>query len=176
MYRKPACPKPPIASGRDALAEAAKKYKLEEKLDTGSFGQVYRGTMTDGTAVAIKAFHQGSAGNQEANEEAAIADLVRHPAVVRLLDAFLQKERVHLVYELARQDLYRFLKASAKPLETERIRITSLQILTALVHIHLCGLVHTDVKPANILVRSTSPWACLLGDVGSAVEVRLASL
>ena len=104
-------------------------------------------------------------------KEAYLADLVRHPTVVRLLDAYLVESRVHLVYELAQQDLCCFLVASAGHLGSDAIRSTSFEVLTALRHIHQCGLIHTDVKPTNIFIRTTSPWVCILGDVGCAVEV-----
>ena len=104
-------------------------------------------------------------------KEAYVADLVRRPTVVRLLDAYLVESRVHLVYELAQQDLCSFIVASAGHLGSDAIRSTSFQVLTALRHIHQCGLIHTDVKPTNIFIRTTSPWVCILGDVGCAVEV-----
>ena len=114
-----------------------------------------------------------SVGTSRFRQEAAVADLVRHPSIVRLLDVYYAQDKVHLVYELAGADLKSYVEASVAPgsaLESGQIRDCLLQLLSALSHMHSKALVHTDVKPSNIFVRSPSPWLCVLGDLGCTVE------
>lgn len=121
-------------------------------------------------------FFRGVFGPSRARfcQEAVVADLVRHPSLVRLLDVFYEAERVHLVYELAASDLKRHMASLANgTLEPGQIRDCLQQLLSGLSHLHGKGLVHTDVKSDNIFVKSPRPWHSILGDLGSTVEVRV---
>ena len=105
-------------------------------------------------------------------EEACRADLLRHPSLVRLLDVYFAEDSVHLVYEFAGTDLSCLCKSMCpRRLEPVQLRMCIGQLFAGLTHVHAKGLVHTDVKPANIFVRSSTPWDCVLGDLGSCVEV-----
>ncbi len=58
------------------------------------------------------------------------------------------------------------------PLAEPTVAALLLQLLDALAHVHECGLIHRDVKPANILLRATGtgPLHVLLADFGLALR------
>ena len=79
---------------------------------------------------------------------------------------------MHLVYALAPSDLKQHMAAEPnRTLAIGQIRDCLRQLLGGLAHVHGAGLMHTDVKPANIFAQSPTPWMSVLGDLGSAVDV-----
>ena len=58
--------------------------------------------------------------------------------------------------------------SSKQPLEPHRASLYALQMARALHHAHLHGIVHRDVKPANMLISATNPNELLLSDFGIA--------
>lgn len=107
-------------------------------------------------------------------QECVIAERFRDQAhLVCLMDAFLGEARTQLkaflVYQYAGDSLQAMLK---KDLPTHsQLRAVMGHVLAGLTYIHAQSLVHTDVKPANILVSAASvEWHCRLGDFGSVVE------
>ena len=45
------------------------------------------------------------------------------------------------------------------------------QLLAALAHVHACGVIHQDIKPANIMV-DTNTWRIFLIDFGAATMAK----
>jgi serine/threonine protein kinase len=104
------------------------------------------------------------------DEEAIIADLCRHPHVVRLVDAFETKSMIHLVYEHGGVDLGKRLAASRS--SSTQMRTCIAHVLAGLLHLHEQQLIHADIKPANILVAERGEeWHVLVADVGNVMEV-----
>jgi eukaryotic-like serine/threonine-protein kinase len=84
--------------------------------------------------------------------EARAGRLVRHPRLVRVLEAFLDEEPFFLVMELVageslKQRLERFGRLSPR-----RSIWIARQAAEGLAALHRAGLVHADVKPGNALV------------------------
>ena len=130
-----------------------------------------------GTDVAIKALKAAKPAEQRevALHEAYVLDRCRgEPNIVQLLDVFLSappKPCWHLVFELSGTDLHAFLRLRACGLSPAEVRSVAEQFTRGLRHIHGLGLVHADVKPANILVKVLPCGfvAAKLADVGSAL-------
>jgi serine/threonine protein kinase len=104
------------------------------------------------------------------DEEAIIADLCRHPHLIRLVDAFSRRSMIHLVYEHGGVDLKKRLEASSSsPTQT---RTCIAQVLAGLLHLHEQQLIHADIKPANIVVAETDEgWHIRVADLGNVLEV-----
>ena len=87
--------------------------------------------------------------------EAAAARLSDHPGIVTAHDAgVLPDDRPYLIMDLCSGgSLTEWLKPENRPSE-ERVRQVGVRIADALAALHACGVLHRDVKPANILIDS----------------------
>lgn len=133
------------------------RYRLGEKIATGGMGTVYGATDEKlGRAVAIKLLAANLADDAKFVErfrrEARAAAGLRHPNIANVFDAGDEDDCHFIVMELAEgRDLARLLREEG-PLSPERcVRIVG-QICLALGHAHAAGIVHRDVKPANVIV------------------------
>jgi serine/threonine protein kinase len=84
--------------------------------------------------------------------EAAAARLSDHPGIVTVHDAgVLPDDRPYLIMDLwSGGSLSQWLKPDNRPSQ-ERVRQVGVRIADALAAVHACGVLHRDVKPANIL-------------------------
>jgi serine/threonine protein kinase len=101
-------------------------------------------------------------------EAAAAGRLSNHPGVVTAhVAGVLPDDRPYLIMELyPGGSLTQWLKAENRPSE-ERVRQVGVRIADALAAVHASGVLHRDVKPANILIdRFGNP---ALADFGLAV-------
>ncbi len=146
-------------------------YRLDAVVGKGSTGTVYRarrGVRGGGQVVALKRL-RGSAGPEVAErlmrEAAALASL-DHPNVVRVLDVVPDGAGSALAMEYAAGGSLATLLARRRRLRPEEAVAVAVPLADALGAVHRRGLVHGDVKPANILF--TSEGIPVLGDFGLA--------
>ena len=93
--------------------------------------------------------------------------------VLHMYDFFYYKEHLFLVAELLRENLYEFGKfvresGDAPYFTLPNLKKVARQILEALDFVHRLGLIHCDVKPENIVIRSYSRCEVKLIDFGSS--------
>lgn len=93
--------------------------------------------------------------------------------VLRLIDFFYCKEHLFIVSELLKENLYefgRFIRENNMEVyyTLARLKRISKQVLEALSFIHSLRLIHCDVKPENIVIRSFSRCEVKLIDFGSS--------
>lgn len=108
-----------------------------------------------GRSVAIKLMSSRMADDPRARQrfvqEARAAAQLNHPNIVTIHSVAEYKEIPYFVMEYMAGTSLAQVLATEKRLEPERaVRIAS-QVLAALEHAHQAGIVHRDVKPANIL-------------------------
>ncbi len=149
-------------------------YEILELLGEGGMGVVYRArdTRLDRT-VAIKVMHPGAAARRERRErfirEAKAASALNHPNIVTIhdidRDASEGAERDFIVMEYADGAALDELLAK-RPLPVAEALNYAVQIARALAAAHGAGIVHRDVKPANVLL--TKKGEAKLGDFGLA--------
>lgn len=93
-----------------------------------------------------------------------------HPGIVRVFDAGITPRIGWIAMELVRgTDLRRYTRVS-KRLPDALIALVGMRLARALAHAHAAGVVHRDVKPANVL----ADWArdtIKLSDFGTAAIV-----
>jgi len=160
-------------AGRDREV-VANRYRLDKLLGAGASGRVFLASdEVAGRSVAIKMFFaagaRGGAAYERFVREARLASTLRHPSLVEVYDVSV--ERGFLVMEyLTGGSLAQRLAASAR-LTAVQARRMALDIIAGLEAAHHRGVVHRDVKPANVFfdARGTAK----LGDFGVAHLVDL---
>jgi serine/threonine protein kinase len=131
------------------------RYEVETELGSGGFGQVFRAfDPTVGRQVAIKVLKAGAEPElfSRFRNEAAAAGKLRHENIVIVYDFGEQNGIPYLVMELLDgEDLDRII-ASRRPLKLWQKLDVMAQTAAGLQHAHANGIVHRDVKPANIML------------------------
>ena len=84
--------------------------------------------------------------------EARAAARIDHPSSVRVFDVLEDHGRLHVVMELVRAPTLEALVAEEGPLAPTRVAAMGLGVLGALEAAHAAGIVHRDVKPANVMM------------------------
>lgn len=147
----------------------AGRYHLEALLGAGAAGRVFRATdETTGRTVAIKMYFaagaRGSAAYERFVRETRIASGLRHPALVEVYEASLDHGFSVMEY-LPGGSLAQRLAAGERPTGA-MVRRMALELLGGLELAHHRGVVHRDVKPANVFFDGRG--AAKLGDFGVA--------
>ncbi|MEE8105175.1 MAG: serine/threonine-protein kinase [Planctomycetota bacterium] len=131
-------------------------YHIECRLGHGGMASIYRGTQLSlGRTVAIKVlppiFEAEYQFRERFKREADVLARLQHPNVVTLLHRGEEDGRLFLAMEFVRGESLRE-RIDAGPLSTERALRVTRDVLSALEHVHEAGIVHRDVKPANVMV------------------------
>ncbi len=147
-------------------------YRLEAILGSGGMAVVYRARQTDGEAVALKVLFPPPGAGEEVRarfeREARTAARLRHPGIVRVLDAGQVEGYAYLAMILIEGQTLanRLTELNSQPLDESTAADIAWQIADALYYAHSQGVVHRDVKPSNILL--TPDGRALLTDFGVA--------
>ena len=137
-----------------AAAVIGGRYRLERLVGRGGTAEVWQATDTQlDRVVALKlvtAPHDESA--VRAADEARTLAQLSHPALVQVYDAGTDTSgRPWVVMELVHgQTLADAIRTS--PMPVQRIAQIGAAVADALAHVHARGMVHRDVKPANVLL------------------------
>ena len=149
-------------------------YRIVELISRGGMGVIYRATdSTTSRVYALKVLAPELVDDEEFRQrftrEMRIAASLRHPNVVTVHEADECEGLLFLAMDLiAGTDLKRVMRRSG-PLEDRRACDLLSQVASALDAAHARGLVHRDVKPANILVEARdSTERAYLTDFGLA--------
>ena len=135
----------------------ASRYRLDEIIATGGMGQVWRATdETLRRPVAVKVLRPGGGDEKEFVErfraEALNSAALQHPNIVTVHDFGEGEDTAFLVMELIDGEPLSAIIADRGPLPTDEVTEILFQTALALQAAHEAGVVHRDVKPANIVV------------------------
>lgn len=133
------------------------RYLLEERIAAGGMGTVFRAIDERlGRAVAVKLLkpelvHDPRFVERFRREARAVAAL-SHPNIANVYDYGNDEESHFIVMELAGGRDLSVTMTESGPLGPDRTVHIAAQIAAALGHAHAAGVIHRDVKPANVIV------------------------
>ncbi len=165
-------------SARTTKAPLAGRYVLLDQVGSGGMGSVWRARdRRTGAEVAVKVLgaHDSSMLLRFVREQSL---RIQHPHVVAPTGWAAEDHLVVLAMDLVRGGSLDALLRRHGPLPASYVVVLLEQLLQALDAVHAAGVVHRDVKPANLLLEPTGtgrPWL-RLGDFGVATlaqDVRL---
>ncbi|CAH1448596.1 unnamed protein product [Lactuca virosa] len=82
------------------LKSATDNFNPSNKIGEGGFGAVYKGTLSDGTVIAVKQLSaQSRQGNREFLNEIGVISCLQHPNLVKLHGCCIEGDQLLLVYE-----------------------------------------------------------------------------
>jgi eukaryotic-like serine/threonine-protein kinase len=154
---------------------AAGRYRVERTLGQGGMAIVYLAhdeELHRLVAVKVLAEHLAGDANFRARflQESKLASRLSHPNVVQVYDAGETEGNPYIVMEYVPGDT---LAQRGKLTHGEVVPL-ALQVCAGLQHAHDAGLVHRDVKPANLLVRKDD--VLKIADFGIARAAELTRL
>ena len=144
----------PACGERVRIARSFNHFELHETLGTGGMGTVYRARDTQlDRDVALKLLRK-DLGPEYANQlqqEARITASVNHPHVVQVFSFGHDHDQYYLVMELVDRGTLDDLMAEQKKIPEADVLRTGIEVARGLRAAYQKGLIHRDVKPANIL-------------------------
>jgi serine/threonine-protein kinase len=136
------------------------EYTILERIGSGGMGAVYKARQAAlNRFVALKVLHPKYASRKEVitrfRREARILSQLTHPNTLRVFDTgILDDGRLYIVMELLEgRSLHRVIRSEA-PIDPVRVAWVLAQVAYALDEAHQVGILHRDMKPENIFMRS----------------------
>ncbi len=151
----------------------AGRYRLVERIDRGGTAEVWRARderLDRSVAVKILGAAADPAFRERFTSEARLAAAVSHPNIVTIFDEGQDGDVAFIVMEEVRGRTLRDLIAERGAIPVSEAVALIQDIAAALDATHRAGLVHLDVKPANVIVDGSG--SAKLTDFGIARAAR----
>jgi serine/threonine protein kinase len=151
------------------------RYELHALIGEGAFGRVYRGLDRRlARPVAVKVIKpwwaEDSAWVERFQREAQLLARISDPGIVQIYDIGHAEHGPYYVAELVDgESLAERLRRG--PLEPTEARAIAEQLCDALAGAHAQGIVHCDVKPANVLIAADAATTTAAIVAGGKVKV-----
>jgi hypothetical protein len=145
------------------------RYLPVRPLGTGGSGSVWlaREVATERDVALKMVPREGTAGSR-AEREAAAAARLRHPRCLRAHALARDAGHVYIVYEYVAGRTMREAMRAGELGDADALEAAA-QVLEGLAHAHAHGIVHRDVKPANVLLADGRSLSVKLFDFGLAL-------
>jgi serine/threonine-protein kinase len=150
------------------------KYRIVEPLGSGGFGTVYlaEDTWID-KRVAIKVPHRQGLDFGELLREPRLLASLNHPNIVTVITAEKQENVFFIVMEYVPGETLETIIAERGALELAQALDYTCQIANAVEHAHKQGVIHRDLRPANVFV--TDKGLLKVGDFGTSRFLEIAA-
>ncbi|CAK76112.1 unnamed protein product (macronuclear) [Paramecium tetraurelia] len=140
-------------------------YSIQNKINKGGFGSIYKGIdKSTNQEVAIK--HS----QFDLKKEYQIMTLLSNVGGIPKVYDFKEQERQSFMsMELLSQDLHT-IKSKFKQFSLKCICLIAIKVLEILKQVHQMNVVHRDIKPTNLMVKSLKDPQIYLIDFGIAKD------
>ncbi|KAL5055322.1 hypothetical protein RYX36_036004 [Vicia faba] len=151
------------------------KYMLGDEIGKGAYGRVYKGLdLENGDFVAIKQVSLENIAQEDLNiimQEIDLLKNLNHKNIVKYLGSLKTKSHLHIVLEYVENgSLANIIKPNKfGPFPESLVAVYIAQVLEGLVYLHEQGVIHRDIKGANIL--TTKEGLVKLADFGVATKL-----
>ncbi|KAM3705093.1 hypothetical protein ACJW31_03G054200 [Castanea mollissima] len=140
------------------LEQATNGFSESNLVGKGSFGSVYRGTLLDGTSIAVKVFNLNIEGGFKSFEaECDVLGSIRHRNLVKIISCCSSIDFKALVLEyMPKGSLKKWLYSHNHFLDMLQRLNMMIDVASSLEYLHygcLVPVVHCDLKPNNILLN-----------------------
>ncbi|OMO62753.1 hypothetical protein CCACVL1_22655 [Corchorus capsularis] len=145
-----------VPFGYKDLQKATNNFS--EKLGKGGFGSVFKGTLPDGSLIAVKKLEGISQGEKQFRAEVSIVGVINHVNLIRLRGFCSEGSKKLLVYDYLPNgslDKHLFLANDSELLDWKSRYQIALGAARGLTYLHdKCrdNIIHCDIKPENILL------------------------
>ena len=149
-------------------------FRKGERCGVGTFGTVHKATcLADGSTVAIKKI-RNAFSEQQGVSMAAIREIktlrdLQHENIVVLLEVFIHKSSVKLVFEFLETDLECVMEDQTCTIGPADIKSFMLMIMRGLAYLHAHEILPRDIKPNNLLISADG--ILKIADFGRAKDV-----
>ncbi|XP_020886128.1 MAP3K epsilon protein kinase 1 isoform X3 [Arabidopsis lyrata subsp. lyrata] len=156
------------------------KYMLGDEIGKGAYGRVYKGLdLENGDFVAIKQVSLENIVQEDLNTIMQEIDLLKnlnHKNIVKYLGSSKTKTHLHIILEYVENgSLANIIKPNKfGPFPESLVAVYIAQVLEGLVYLHEQGVIHRDIKGANIL--TTKEGLVKLADFGVATKLNEADV
>ncbi|XP_058086344.1 MAP3K epsilon protein kinase 1-like isoform X2 [Magnolia sinica] len=151
------------------------KYMLGDEIGKGAYGRVYKGLdLENGDFVAIKQVSLENIAQEDLNiimQEIDLLKNLNHKNIVKYLGSLKTKTHLHIILEYVENgSLANIIKPTKfGPFPEQLVAFYIAQVLEGLVYLHEQGVIHRDIKGANIL--TTKEGLVKLADFGVATKL-----
>jgi serine/threonine protein kinase len=156
----------------DLVGQTLGPYTLERLLGQGGFAWAFVGREPDGTPVAVKVLKPRYAGDAQFESrfrnESETAAKLEHDNIIRIRSVAKTGDHVYFAMDLCADSLGARIAREGPLPEADILRLAR-DIAAALEFAHHQGVIHRDLKPDNVLIRSDG--AAVLTDFGIARAV-----
>ena len=149
------------------------KFKILSALGSGGFGTVYLAEDTwIGKKVALKVPHRQSVNFGELLKEPRLLANLNHPNIVTVLTAEKQDNVFYIVMEYVAGETLENVICRDGALDVNQSLDFTCQICNAVDYAHRQGVIHRDLRPANVLVAENG--LIKVADFGTSRVLELA--